>query len=59
MLKILRVEKVSMDKEHNHRGYSRTKAGTIGETRGNSTVNDNEEYMCEQIHSKVSKLLNS
>lgn len=33
MLKILRVEKVSMGKEHNHRGYSRTKAGTIGETR--------------------------
>lgn len=30
---MLRAEKVSMDKDHNHRGYSVAKVGTIGETR--------------------------
>lgn len=32
MVKMLRAERVSMDKEHNHRGYSVAKLGTIGET---------------------------
>lgn len=32
MVKMLRAERVSMDKEHNHRGYSVAKVGTIGET---------------------------